>query len=48
MSTPQEAPYGTWKSSLSADIFGEGTVSLEEVVVNVYAVELTSRYGGAD
>ncbi len=35
MSKPEQAPYGTWKSPLSADIFAAGAVSLEEVVVNV-------------
>ena len=37
MSHPQVAPYGTWKSPLSADVFAAGIVSLEEVVVNVGA-----------
>lgn len=35
MSKPQEAPYGTWRSPLSADIFAAGAVSLKEVVVSV-------------
>lgn len=35
MSKPQEAPYGTWRSPLSADIFAAGAVSLKEVVVRV-------------
>jgi hypothetical protein len=34
MAMPQEAPYGTWTSPLSADIFAAGAISLNEVVVN--------------
>jgi hypothetical protein len=52
---PTVAPYGTWKSPISADIFAAAAVELAEVVVNVSRtpacllyVELTVTIAGED
>src|SRR5688500_2333009 len=49
MTTPQESPYGSWKSPITADLIVSATIGLGQVVLDagdVYWTELRPLEGG--
>src|SRR6516162_4855003 len=49
MASPRTAPYGTWKSPITADLIASGTVGLEQVVLDgadIYWIEARPAEAG--